>query len=202
MLVEGDPIFRPPQRPTSPTDRSPSSSPSAQNAPETEPAFYPTQLEFRNGDTSLVLASGSPPSRPNSNRVTLTPFSIAVFSKPRPAHLLQPGEVNEITTFHSDKAILEFDQVIQFAADMNTAKLIRLELISDPEQAVPATDRRVGMVHVINNQRSADPNRFLVLRTVGPVFYRDPKYASGPDQLGPDVDRRRYRDRRSHQRAA
>ena len=141
MLVEGDPIYRPPQRPTSPTiDRLKLAF--GANAPETEPAFYPTQLEFRNGDTSLVLASGSPPSSPNSNRVTLTPFSIAVFSKPRPAHLLQPGEVNEITTFHSDKAILEFDQVIKTPADMNTAKLIRLELISDPEQAVPATDRR------------------------------------------------------------
>ena len=28
---------------------------------EQQAAFYPTQLEFRNGETSTVLASGSPP---------------------------------------------------------------------------------------------------------------------------------------------
>lgn len=186
MLKPTDGRFRPPERATSPTIERLKLS-FGITAPETETSFYPTQLEFRNGDTSIVLASGSPPSNPNSNTVTLTPFSIAIFSKPRPAHLLQPGEVNEITTFHSDKAVLEFDRVIQTPADMNSAKLIRMQLISDPEASVPASDKRAGIVHITNNQRSADPNRALVLKTVGPVFYRDPKFATGPDQLGPDV---------------
>ena len=186
MLVAAENVFRPPVRPTSPTSDQLKQA-FGRSAPEAEPAFYPTQLAFRNGDSTLVLASGSPPSRPGSNRVTLIPFSIAIFGKPKPAHLLQPGEVNEITTFHSDKAILEFDRTIDTPADMNTAKLIRLELISDPEQAIPASDPRAGMVHVTNNQRSGDPNRFLALKSVGPVFYRDPKYAKGPDQLGPDI---------------
>jgi hypothetical protein len=186
MLVAGDGVVRPPERATSPTIERLKQA-FGHNAPETEPAFYPTQLEFRSGETSLVVASGSPPSNPNSNRVMLSPFSVAVFSKPRPAHLLQPGEVNEITTFHSDKAVLEFDRVIQSPTDMNVAKLIRMELISDPEQAIPDPLKRRGMVHITNNQRSGDTNRFLVLKTVGPVFYRDPKYATGPDQLGPDV---------------
>src|SRR5262245_57418966 len=98
--------FRPPPRATSPTIERLKEAFGA-DSPETEPAFYPTQLECRNGDSSIVLAAGSPPSTPNSNRVTLKPFSVAVFSKPRPAHLLQPGEVNEISTVHSDKAVLE-----------------------------------------------------------------------------------------------
>ena len=188
MLVAGDGMVRPPERATSPTIERLREA-FGNNAPETEAAFYPTQLEFRSvsGDTSLVVASGSPPSNPNSKSVTLTPFSVAIFSKPRPAHLLQPGEVNEITTFHSDKAVLEFDRKIQTPTDMNVAKLIRMELISDPERAIPDPLKRRGMVHVTNNQRSADPNRFLVLKTVGPLFYRDPKYASEVDQLGPDV---------------
>ena len=186
MLVRAAGEFLPPARPSSPTiDRLKQAF--GENAPETEPAFYPFQLQFRNGETSLVLASGSPPSTPNSKRVTLSPFSVAIFSKPRPPHLLEPGEVNEITTFHADKAVLEFDRKIETPADMNTAKLIRLELISDPEQAIPDTLKRRGHVHITNNQRSADSNRFLILKTVGPMFYRDPKYAEGPDKLGPDV---------------
>jgi hypothetical protein len=186
MLERAEPQFLPPARPSSPTiDRLKQAY--GENAPETEPAFYPFQLQFRNGDTSLVLASGSPPSSPNSKRVTLSPFSIAIFSKPKPPHLLQPGEVNEITTFHADKAVLEFDRKIETPADMNTAKLIRLELISDPEQAIPDPLKRRGLIHVTNNQRSGDPNRFLVLKTAGPMFYRDPKFAEGPEKLGPDV---------------
>jgi len=186
MLERAEPQFRPPPRPSSPTiDRLKQAF--GDQAPETEPGFYPFQLQFRNGETSLVLASGSPPSSPNSKRVTLTPFSIAIFSKPKPAHLLQPGEVNEITTFHADKAVLEFDRKIETPADMNTAKLIRMELISDPEQAIPDPLKRRGMIHVSNNQRSGNPNRFLMLKTAGPMFYRDPKYAEGPDKLGPDV---------------
>ena len=72
MLIPAEGEFLPPTRPTSPTiDRLKQAF--GEHAPETEPAFYPTQLEFRNGDTSLVLASGSPPTSPNSNRVTLSP---------------------------------------------------------------------------------------------------------------------------------
>lgn len=185
-LTASDGSFRPPSRVSSPTIERLKEAFGA-DAPETEPAFYPTQLEFRNGDSSIVLAAGAPPSTPNSNRVTLKPFSVAVFAKPRPAHLLQPGEINEISTFHADKGVLVFDRVIENATQMNSAKLVRLELISDLEEALPDRLRRQGMVHITNNQRSADPNRALVLRTVGPVFYRDPKYATGPELLGPDV---------------
>src|SRR5262249_33000222 len=101
-----------------------------------------------------------------------------------PQHLRQPGEAVEISTFHADKAILEFDRPIDSPNDMNKAKLLRLELVSEPEQALP--DPRRGVVHITNNQRSTDPNKFMVVRTVGPVFYREAKH--NPDAAGgPDI---------------
>src|SRR5581483_5496458 len=108
MLGAADGKFRPPPRATSPTIERLKHA-FGEDSPETEPAFYPMQLQFHSGESLIVLASGSPPSAPNSDRVTLKPFSVAIFSKPKPAHLLEPGEVNEISTFHADKAILEFD---------------------------------------------------------------------------------------------
>src|SRR5436309_9293804 len=82
---------------------------------------YPTQLEFRQpGGSSVVLASGTPPFNNPSNpkSVVLRPFSLAVFGKPRPTHLRQPGEVTEISTFHADVAVLEFDRPINGPNDM------------------------------------------------------------------------------------
>ena len=129
--------IRPPPRPTSPTIER-SKRRSGEHAPETESVNYPTQLEFRNGDTSLVLASRQPAEQPELRTASRSsPFSVAVFGKPQPEHLRQPGEAHEITTFHADKAVLEFDREIQTPADMNKAKLVRLELVSDPEQAIP-----------------------------------------------------------------
>jgi hypothetical protein len=154
------------------------------NCKEQDSQNYPTQLEFRNGESSVVLASGTPPFNNNSPRVVLSPFSLAVFGKPRPAHLRQPGEVTEISTFHADKAVLEFDRPINGPNDMNKAKLLRMELVSDPE-FVPV-DPRNDVIHITNNQRSADPDKHLVLRTRGPVFYRNPKGVPDPG-TGPDV---------------
>ncbi|MCI0704240.1 MAG: hypothetical protein L0241_24545 [Planctomycetia bacterium] len=184
MLTPSPGDFVPPLRTTSPTQQKLAQA-FGDNSPEMEYAFYPTQLEFRQGDSSIVLAAGRPPNNPNSKRVALTPFSLAIFAKPKPPHLRAAGEVTEISTLHADKGILEFDRVINSPSDMNKAKLVRLELVSDPEQALP--DPRRGTVHITNNQRSADPNKFLVLRTPGPVFYRDAKVVAGtPAAQGPD----------------
>ena len=158
-----------------------------EHSPEVESLGYPTRLAFRRGDTTLVVACGRPPAQPDSQRVTVTPFSAAVFGKPKPPHQLQPGETVEIATFHADKAVLEFDRLIRTPTDMNEARLIRLELISDPDAAVSRSDPRVGMVHITHNQRSMDPNRWLILRTPGPVFYRDHKASPNTSILGPDI---------------
>jgi hypothetical protein len=177
--------FRPPERNASPTQQKLAEA-FGPKAPETDYALYETQLEFRNGESSVVVAAGPAPNNPSSKRVTLSPFSLALFGKPKPAHLRQPGEATEITTIHSDKAVLEFDRVITNPADMRTAKLVRLELVSDFEQTFD--DPRRGTVHIVNNQKFADPNRFLVIRTPGPVFYRDPKAVAGtPAAQGPDL---------------
>ena len=160
------------------------------NCPESQDnKVYETKLEFRQGESSVVVACGPPPANPNSKRVTLAPFSVAVFGKPRPPQFRQPGEVVEISTLHADKAVLEFDQEIKNPNDMNKAKLLRIELVSDPDQALP--DPRRGRVHMTRNQRSADPNKFIVMRTQGPVFYRDPKgvdvKANPGSAEGPDI---------------
>ncbi len=109
MLLVADGTFAPPPRDVSPTT-SRLMQAFGDNSPETNYSHYETQIEFRNGESSLVLAAGKPPSNPNSHRVTLTPFSLAIFSKPKPLHLRQPGEVTEISTIHADKGILEFDR--------------------------------------------------------------------------------------------
>jgi hypothetical protein len=159
------------------------------DCPERDDQAYPTKLEFRNGESSVVLAAGQTPvfkgrDEPGANRIVLAPFSLAAFGKPRPAHLRRPDEVAEVSTFHADKAVLEFDRPISNPKDMNEAKLVRMELVSEPEHALP--DPRRGLVHITNNQRSADPNHALVVRTPGPVFYRDPKGTANPGD-GPDV---------------
>ena len=158
---------------------------------EQDTQSYPTQLQFLNGDSSIVLACGTPPLNTGSNRVVLTPFSLAVFGKPRPEYLREPGEATEVSTFHADKAVLEYDRPITSPTDMTKAKLLRMELVSertdlvtDPPPVPP--DPRNGVIHITNNQRSADPDKHLLLRTRGPVFYRNPKGV--PDAgTGPDI---------------
>ena len=125
MLKPGDGVFRPPERAVSPTQQKLAEAFGAKS-PETDYALYETQLEFRSGESSMVLAAGPAPANPDSNRVPLSPFSLAIFSRPKPPHLRAPGEVTEISTIHADKAILEFDRKITNPSDMRTAKLVRI----------------------------------------------------------------------------
>ena len=173
-----------PRRPSSGSSRR-----SGEQPPRPSRPIYPTQLEFRNGDSSLVLASRQPAaSQPelearHAHSVQRRHLQQAASRRT----CCSRAKSSEITTFHSDKAVLEFDRMIETPADMNNAKLIRLELISDPEQAIPDPLKRRGMVHITNNQRSADPNRFLVLKTVGPDVLPRPEVRDRPRSLGPDV---------------
>ncbi|MBY0460236.1 MAG: hypothetical protein K2V38_23215, partial [Gemmataceae bacterium] len=182
MLVPRDPgTFQPPVRLISPTQQKLIEA-FGPNSPETKYQPYEFQMEFRTGDSSVVVASGKPPLDPSqkSKRITLKPFSVAIFGRPKPIHLQRPGEVQEISTIHADKGVIEFDREIGNPAEMKKALLVKLELMSDFDQAFP--DPRRGIVHLTNNQRSADPNRFLILRTVGPVFYLNPKAVAGTPQ--------------------
>ncbi|MCX8140410.1 MAG: hypothetical protein N3E46_12085 [Gemmataceae bacterium] len=185
-LIPAQGEFRYPEQPVTPTLELLKQA-FGEHSPEVESLGYPTRLAFRRGDTTLLVACGRPPAQPDSHRVTVAPFSAAVFGKPKPPHQLQPGETVEIATFHADKAVLEFDRIIRTPTDMNEARLVRLELISDPEAAVSRSDPRVGIVHMTHNQRSLDPNRWLILRTPGPVFYRDNRVSPNMPVLGPDI---------------
>ncbi len=182
MLVRSDGEFRPPDRPVLPTVQLLREA-FGPGCAEENPSTYANQFTFRSGDSWVVVATGRVPN-PEGKSVTLSPFSVAVFGKPRPPHLRAPGEVVEISTFHADKAVLELDRHVAGLTDMNKAKVVRLELVSEPEATTD--DKRRGLVHIGNNQRSGDPNKALVLRTPGPVFYRDPRN-SGPKGAGPDV---------------
>ena len=102
LLAVSEGTVLPPERPTLPTIEMLKTA-FGVDAPETESVNYPTQLEFRQIDSSIVVAAGSPPGDPDSNRVPLSPFSVAVFRKPRPEHLRQPGEAQEISTIHADR---------------------------------------------------------------------------------------------------
>lgn len=182
MNDRADGHFRPPDRPVLPTVQLLREA-FGPGCEEENTTTYANQFTFKSGDSWVVVATGRVPN-PDGKTVTLSPFSVAVFGKPKPPHLRAPGEVAEVSTFHADKAVLEFDREVSGLTDMHKAKVLRLELVSDPEATT--ADKRRGLVHITNNQRSPDPNRALVMRTPGPVSYRDPKNADRK-AAGPDV---------------
>lgn len=149
----------------------------------TDPIVYKTKLEIR--DKGMVFACGQQTFAPEPSRfVTVAPFSVAFFGKPRPAHLREPGEMPEISTFHAEKAILEFNKPVSSLQDFREkAKLVGMELVSTPD--VPSPDPRKGQIIITNNQRSEDPNDTLVFRTPGPLFYRAPE--EKPTQAATDA---------------
>ena len=75
------------------------------NSPEVlDTLAYKTKIELR--DKGIVIASGQPSFTPEPSRfVTVSPFSIAFFGKPKPPHLRTLDDIPEISTFHADKAI-------------------------------------------------------------------------------------------------
>jgi hypothetical protein len=147
------------------------------NCAEVE-SSYPTRLEQR--DQGIVFAAGRPdPIDSPSRFVRMSPFSMAQFGKAK------PGERPEVTTMHSDEAIIELDRPIGNEREMlaGRAKIIGMELRAVPNNTA-RTDARNGRVIITNNQQSQDPNKFFVFKTPGPVFYRTqdhPDLASNPN---------------------
>jgi hypothetical protein len=136
---------------------------------------YKTRIELR--ERGILIASGQPEfSQEPSRFVTVRPFSVAFVEKPKKAHLLKPGEVEEVSTFHADKAILEYDRDVRSPQDLaGKARMVGMELLSAPE--IPSFDPRRGQIEITNNQKSRDPKQHLVFRTVGPLFYKSAEYA-------------------------
>ncbi|MCZ2341408.1 MAG: hypothetical protein LC104_06375, partial [Bacteroidales bacterium] len=164
----------------------------------TDSIEYKTKLEIR--DKGMVFACGQLMfAAEPSEYVTVAPFSVAFFGKPRPPGTRQPGEIAEINTFHADKAVLQFDRPVQNTQDLSgKARLVGMELVSTPD--TPTLDPRRGRIEIINNQRSADAANHLVFRTPGPLYYRtanasEPKPPPGSPQIWSEaaievVDRR------------
>ncbi len=136
-------------------------------------------------DRNGVMAIGSPVTN-GTPRVVVSPVSVALFGA-RNAKV-RAGEQAEATTIHADRATIEFDKPISRIEDMTTAKMVRLELESEPDDdpkalAETRRDPRQGRIWLTNNRKSPDPADHLVLRTVGPLFVQLPNdgIAESPD---------------------
>jgi hypothetical protein len=145
-----------------------------QNCPEVERVdVYPFRVQDL--QEGVVIAAGRPDLGDGPSRfIRFAPFSMAQFGKAKnPGEPKLPGEVTEVTTLHADVAIVEFDREINSDRDLLTrkGKMIGLELQAVPNRTA-RTDPRNGRVLITNNQRYADPNKSIVFKTPGPVFYR------------------------------
>ncbi|HEX4607971.1 MAG TPA: hypothetical protein VH092_07185, partial [Urbifossiella sp.] len=89
MLEPTDGKFRPPDRNTIPTVQLLREA-FGPGCAEENPTTYANQFTVLNGDSRVAIATGRMPN-PDGKWVTLSPFSVAVFGKPKPAHLLAPG---------------------------------------------------------------------------------------------------------------
>lgn len=127
-------------------------------------------------DRNGVMAIGSPVTD-GTPRVVVAPVSVALFGA-RNAKV-RPGEQAEATTIHADRSVITFDRPINRMEDMTTAKMVRLDLESEPDDdpkalAETKRDPRQGRIWVTNNRKSPDPADHLVLRTPGPLFVQLP----------------------------
>ena len=138
----------------------------------TDGSTYKNKFDLQDGQS--VLAFG-PPSLDGSSIMTVSPLSYARFGQPSTNS--KPGVAREISTFHADKARLRYDRPVTSIQDIEKAKLLEIELISDID--LPSTDPRRGRICMTNNQQSSDPKDELQIRTVGPLFYRV------PDEMAP-----------------
>jgi hypothetical protein len=139
---------------------------------------YKNRLQLQRHDG--VIACGSPVVS-GTPTVTVAPVSVALFGK-RSARA-KPGEVPDISTFHADKSVLKFDRPIIKVDDMFTAKVVSIELVSDPDDdpdtPTAKKDRRKGRIWISHNRQSLDPADHVVIRTTGPV------YVDLPDETAP-----------------
>lgn len=128
------------------------------------------------GDRNGYMAIGSPLMN-GTPQVQVAPVSVALFGPPNAK--LRIGEHAEITTMHADRAVLLFDRPISRMEDMTAAKIVRMELVSEPDDdpralAETKRDPRQGRIWVTNNRKSPDPADHLVLRTPGPLLVQLP----------------------------
>jgi len=86
--------------------------------------------------------------------------------------------------------VLEYDRPISSPTDMTKAKLLRMELVSERTDSSP-TRRRSRPTPVMASSTSPTtsvgrPDKHILLRTRGPVFYLNPKGVADAG-TGPDI---------------
>lgn len=147
-----------------------------ENSPEasSDARVYKHRLPIvdRNG----VMAIGSPVTN-GTPRVVVAPVSVALFGARNVK--LKAGEQPEVTTLHADRAVIVYDRPVSRIEEMTTAKVLRFDLESEPDDdpralADTKRDPRQGRIWVTNNRKSPDPADHLVLRTPGPLFVQLP----------------------------
>ncbi len=141
------------------------------------------KFKFEERDKGLVFATGQPEfGREASPLVRVSPCSVGLFADAGKRVKHPAGEVEEISTFHADECLMQFDRPVTGPQDISKANLVGMELVSKPD--LPTADPRRGRIWVTSNQRSADPNERLLFRTPGPLFYQSadakPQAADAP----------------------
>ena len=130
---------------------------------------YKNQFEIR--DRGFVISCGQPVTD-GSPDVVVSPFSMAMFGSNSDPKKRPPGEIQEITTLHADRAVLTYDQPIDNPGELAKANLMKFELIGLPDMLSP--DPRKGNIWLVNNRRSPKVEEHLVVKTPGPLYYVRP----------------------------
>jgi lipopolysaccharide export system protein LptA len=142
-------------------------------------AFGPSAPELRyyikaDSKAKGILVVGHEMTKPDAEgKVTITPCSVAIFGKTRDGKGVQ-----EITTMHCDRAILQFDKPVKNYSEMEGRKIVAAELRADPD--VPLYHPYKGVIRITNNRRSDDPDDLIEMKTRGPIFYRAEPEAGVP----------------------
>ncbi|VTS01383.1 hypothetical protein [Tuwongella immobilis] len=142
------------------------------NCPEIE---YPIKIDVR--ARGMLVAANHFEINPDG-RVRLTEVSVALFGKPKNGH-------SEIHTVHADIALLEMDSPVKTVAELGSRKILGAELISDP--GLRSRDPRVGMIYLVQNRHTPQPEDDMMLRTPGPIYYRDLSQITGRDSTQPNI---------------
>ena len=155
------------------------------NSPEANDSLvYKVRIESR--DKGIVFACGQPSFAPQNEAspfVNVNPVSVVFYGKPELN--LPPGQCEAISTLHAESARLEYDRPVASLQDMDGAKLVAMTLQTNPN--MPSNDPRRGFIELTDNQRSLDVRDMLVVRTTGPLLYRDPEAGVPPGATIDDV---------------
>ena len=142
-----------------------------ENAPEATNK-YPIKIELR--ARGIILAAGDFNfEHDQEGRVRFSPVSIAIFGKNPPTKYPEtssvpdektsPGKCPEINTVRAEVAYLTFDKPIYSAAEMNSRKIVKGELVGGGS---------LHPIEIVNNRRTTRTDDDIVVTIDnGPLYY-------------------------------